>query len=193
MKLVSTILLSKKDHASQLEEEKLDRLCLTVDEKNFIENMIDLLSPFEIVTHRIYGAKYPILNLVYLYIEEISDTDDSSSVSEDENISSADLLDKAQYIPNEIVLIVSVLDPRMKSLRFAINIQQTNTKLKLYQSQTSNTNSFSKNDNLDYDNFFAEVFNLEGTNNTIIESDDDEVSQYFRYSEAKPKKNFLVW
>ncbi|CAG8538662.1 24407_t:CDS:2 [Gigaspora rosea] len=265
MKLVSTTLLSKKDRASQLEGEKLDRLCLTVDEKNFIENMIDLLSPFEMVTRRICGAKYPTLNLVYpcievlkkkfqpqpeknetydsyltlIYgelnenlsnrsnIEEISDTDDSSSVSEDENISSAgkrqhwqfahlesdnineieylppsdtsDLLDKARAaiylsldelwcIPNEIALIASVLDPRMKSLRFTTAIQQTNTKLKLRelyqnlkdnlqlqdQSQTSNANSFSENDNLDYDDFFAEVFNLEGTNNTIIESDDDE-------------------
>ncbi|RIB15386.1 hypothetical protein C2G38_2319598 [Gigaspora rosea] len=285
MKLVSTTLLSKKDRASQLEGEKLDRLCLTVDEKNFIENMIDLLSPFEMVTRRICGAKYPTLNLVYpcievlkkkfqprpeknetydsyltlIYgelnenlsnqsnIEEISDTDDSSSVSEDENISSAgkrqhwqfahrqfkqimhkkyskgrsqnknnkgkgkeksksqrsqkksvesdnineieylppsdtsDLLDKARAaiylsldelwcIPNEIALIASVLDPRMKSLRFTTAIQQTNTKLKLRelyqnlkdnlqlqdQSQTSNANSFSENDNLDYDDFFAE-------------------------------------
>ncbi|CAG8473201.1 8110_t:CDS:2, partial [Scutellospora calospora] len=120
MKLVSTILLLKKDCSSQLEGEKLDRLYLTIDKKNFIQNIVNLLSPFEIVTHYI--------------CEKLSDTDNSSSVNEDKNISSA-------------------------------------------------------GDN----DFFAKVFNLGGSNNDIIEFEEDEISQYLKYPEAKPNEDLLIW
>ncbi|CAG8651362.1 17462_t:CDS:2, partial [Cetraspora pellucida] len=138
---------------------------------------------------------------------EISNTDDSSSVSEDENILSAGQnqnkknkgknkeKSKSQRSQKKLVklnnineieyLLPSDTSDLLDKVRAAIY-------LSLDEFQTSNANSFSKNDNLDYDDFFAEVFNLEETNNTIIEPDDDEVSQYFRYPEAKPKEDPFV-
>ncbi|CAG8790436.1 36_t:CDS:2, partial [Gigaspora margarita] len=61
--------VTRQDRSSQLEVEKLNRLCLTIDEKILLKAMINLLSPFEIVTWHICGAKYSILNLVHPYIE----------------------------------------------------------------------------------------------------------------------------
>ncbi|CAG8443569.1 13209_t:CDS:2 [Cetraspora pellucida] len=195
MKLVSTTLLSKKDRSSQLEGEKLDRLCLTIDEKNCIQSILEDL------------PNQP-------NIEKLSDTDDSSSVSEDENISSAgkgksnvsqrlqnksvesnDIyeieylpptdtsglldnvraaiylsLDELWCVPNDIALVASILDPRMKSLRFTTDTQRTNTRIKL----SSNITTFSENDTLGDDDFFAEVFNLGRSNNDIIEFEEDE-------------------
>ncbi|CAB5213019.1 unnamed protein product [Rhizophagus irregularis] len=70
MRSVSTDLLSKSDQASQKEGEKLERLCLTPDEKIFLQQMVITLEPFETITRKISGAKYPILSLVvpYMYI-----------------------------------------------------------------------------------------------------------------------------
>ncbi|CAG8672410.1 669_t:CDS:2, partial [Racocetra persica] len=76
-------------------------------------------------------------------IKKLSDTDDSSSVSEDENILSA-------------ALVTLILNSRIKSLRFATNTQQTNTRIKLQD-----------------DDFFAKVFNLEESNNNTIEFEEN--------------------
>ncbi|CAB5369787.1 unnamed protein product [Rhizophagus irregularis] len=70
MRNVSTDLLSKSDRASQKEGEKLERLCLSPDEKIFLQKMIVTLEPFETITRKISGAKYPTLSLVipYMYL-----------------------------------------------------------------------------------------------------------------------------
>ncbi|CAG8818677.1 7589_t:CDS:1, partial [Racocetra fulgida] len=59
--------------------------------------------------------------------------------------------------------------------------------------QASNITTVSENDTLGDDDFFAEVFNLEGSNNDIIEFEEDEVSQYLKYPEAKPNEDPLIW
>ncbi|CAG8506794.1 17789_t:CDS:2, partial [Gigaspora rosea] len=69
MRFVSTSLLAKSDRASKIEGEKLDRLCLSVDEKEFLQDMVKLLEPIERVTRRLCGAKYPTINLVYPYMK----------------------------------------------------------------------------------------------------------------------------
>ncbi|CAG8801707.1 18667_t:CDS:2, partial [Racocetra persica] len=66
-------------------------------------------------------------------------------------------LDELWCVPNDIALVASILDPRMKSLRFTTDTQRTNTRIKLRD-----------------DDFFAEVFNLGGSNNDIIEFEEDE-------------------
>ncbi|PKK61779.1 hypothetical protein RhiirC2_791287 [Rhizophagus irregularis] len=63
MRNIFTNLLSKSDQVSQREEEKLERLCLNLDEKIFLQQMIVTLEPFETITHKFSGAKYPILSL----------------------------------------------------------------------------------------------------------------------------------
>ncbi|CAJ0645146.1 10195_t:CDS:2, partial [Entrophospora sp. SA101] len=74
MRLISTTLLTKPDRASQKEGEKLERLCLSLDEKQFIQDMVNLLSPFEKVTRRFCGAKYVTLSLVNPYMELLKKT-----------------------------------------------------------------------------------------------------------------------
>ncbi|CAJ0650302.1 9071_t:CDS:2 [Entrophospora sp. SA101] len=74
MRLISTTLLTKPDRASQKEGEKLERLCLSLDEKQFIQDMVNLLSPFEKVTCRFCGAKYVTLSLVNPYMELLKKT-----------------------------------------------------------------------------------------------------------------------
>ncbi|CAG8710291.1 6827_t:CDS:2 [Gigaspora margarita] len=190
--LTSTTLLSKKNRSSQLEDEKLDRLCLTIDEKNFIENMVNLLSSFKIVTWHICGAKYPTLNLVHPYIEilkkneledllnqsnieKLSDTDDSSSIIESGDINEIEyllptdtsgLLDKVQAAIYLLLNELIKLHELYKNIKNNLQLQD--------QSQASNITS--ENDTLGDNNFFAKVFNLEGSNNDIIEFDEDEVS-----------------
>ncbi|RIB11668.1 hypothetical protein C2G38_2250016 [Gigaspora rosea] len=66
---VSTTLLTKPDRISQQEGEKLNRLCLSHDEKQFFQDAIKLLSPFEKITRRICRATYCTLSLVHPYIE----------------------------------------------------------------------------------------------------------------------------
>ncbi|CAG8655619.1 21904_t:CDS:2, partial [Gigaspora rosea] len=50
------------------ENEKLDQLCLTSEEKKLLEEMVEVLKPFEEITKHVCGAKYPTMNLVYPYI-----------------------------------------------------------------------------------------------------------------------------
>ncbi|CAG8471974.1 11262_t:CDS:2 [Cetraspora pellucida] len=69
MRFVSASLLSKQDHASQKEGENLEKLCLLVSEKEFLQDVVNLLEPIERVTRRLCGAKYPTINLVYPYME----------------------------------------------------------------------------------------------------------------------------
>ncbi|CAG8781567.1 17237_t:CDS:2, partial [Acaulospora morrowiae] len=45
---VSTSLLLKTDHTSQKEDEKLKRLCLSVAEKKFLQEVVKLLEPIEV-------------------------------------------------------------------------------------------------------------------------------------------------
>ncbi|GBC17180.2 zinc finger BED domain-containing protein 1-like [Rhizophagus irregularis DAOM 181602=DAOM 197198] len=71
IRFVSTSLLSKSDRASQKEGEKLERLCLSVGEKEFLQEVVKLLEPIEIVTRHLCGANYPILNLVHPYMESL--------------------------------------------------------------------------------------------------------------------------
>ncbi|RGB29705.1 hypothetical protein C1646_672266 [Rhizophagus diaphanus] len=69
MRFVSAALLSKPDHTSQKEGEKLEKLYLSVEEKEFLQEMMKLLEPIERVTRHLCGAEYPTLSLVYPYIE----------------------------------------------------------------------------------------------------------------------------
>ncbi|EXX55855.1 hypothetical protein RirG_221490 [Rhizophagus irregularis DAOM 197198w] len=71
IRFVSTSLLSKSDRASQKDGEKLERLCLLVGEKEFLQEVVKLLEPIEIVTRHLCGANYPILNLVHPYMESL--------------------------------------------------------------------------------------------------------------------------
>ncbi|CAB4488933.1 unnamed protein product [Rhizophagus irregularis] len=71
IRFVSTSLLSKSDRASQKEGEKLERLCLSVGEKEFLQEIVKLLEPIEIVTRHLCGANYPTLNLVHPYMESL--------------------------------------------------------------------------------------------------------------------------
>ncbi|CAB4482091.1 unnamed protein product [Rhizophagus irregularis] len=111
---VSTDLLLKSDRASQKEGEKLERLCLSPDEKIFLQKMIVTLEPFETITRKISGAKYPTLSLVvpYMYLlknnfapnEEENETLDtylsliygSNGEEEDSDVASDD-----EYIPSD--------------------------------------------------------------------------------------------
>ncbi|CAB4397658.1 unnamed protein product [Rhizophagus irregularis] len=113
MRNISTDLLSKSDRASQKEGEKLERLCLSSDEKIFLQQMIVTLKPFETIIRKISGAKYPTLSLVvpYMYLfknnftlnEKKNETLDiylsliygSNSEKEDSNVASND-----EYIPS---------------------------------------------------------------------------------------------
>ncbi|CAB4383308.1 unnamed protein product [Rhizophagus irregularis] len=113
MRNVSIDLLSKSDRASQKEGEKLERLCLSPDEKIFLQKMIVTLEPFETITRKISGAKYPTLSLVvpYMYLlknnfapnEEENETLDtylsliygSNGEEEDSDVASDD-----EYIPS---------------------------------------------------------------------------------------------
>ncbi|CAB4398706.1 unnamed protein product [Rhizophagus irregularis] len=113
MRNVSTDLLSKTDRASQKEGEKLERLCLSPDEKIFLQKMIVTLEPFETITRKISSAKYPTLSLVvpYMYLlknnfapnEEKNETLDtylsliygSNGEEEDSDVASDD-----EYIPS---------------------------------------------------------------------------------------------
>ncbi|CAG8605466.1 41206_t:CDS:2 [Gigaspora margarita] len=156
IKLASTILLSKKDCSSQLEED--------------LPNQPN--------------------------IKKLSDTDDSSSISEDENILSlveSGNINKIEYLlPTDTSGLLDKVQAAIYLsldelyLRFATNTQQTNTRIKLHelyknikdnlqlQDQSQASNITSKNDTLEDYNFFAEVFNLGGSNNDIIEFDEDE-------------------
>ncbi|EXX72596.1 hypothetical protein RirG_067830 [Rhizophagus irregularis DAOM 197198w] len=67
MRNVSTDLLSKSDQVSQRKGEKLERLCLSLDEKIFLQQMIVTLEPFETITHKFSGAKYSTLSLIFPY------------------------------------------------------------------------------------------------------------------------------
>ncbi|GBC17178.1 zinc finger BED domain-containing protein 1-like [Rhizophagus irregularis DAOM 181602=DAOM 197198] len=71
IRFVSTSLLSKSDRASQKDGEKLERLCLLVGEKEFLQEVVKLLEPIEIVTRHLCGANYPTLNLVHPYMESL--------------------------------------------------------------------------------------------------------------------------
>jgi len=94
MRHVATKLLSKQDPISKKEGEKLERLCLTHDEKmqvistnnylfipniltykfiffkknSFVQEIVKLLEPFEAMTRRLSGGKYPTLNMVHPYM-----------------------------------------------------------------------------------------------------------------------------
>ncbi|CAG8664080.1 12293_t:CDS:2, partial [Dentiscutata heterogama] len=91
-------------------------------------------------------------------------------------------LDELWCVLNDIALVATILDPRMKD-----NLQLQD------QSQTSNITTFSKNDTLGDDDFFTEVFNVGGSNNDITEFEEDKVSQYLKYPEAKPNEDPLIW
>ncbi|CAB4423997.1 unnamed protein product [Rhizophagus irregularis] len=71
IRFVSTSLLSKSNRASQKEGEKLERLCLSVGEKEFLQEVVKLLEPIKIVTKHLCGANYPTLNLVHPYMESL--------------------------------------------------------------------------------------------------------------------------
>ncbi|CAG8802960.1 11166_t:CDS:2 [Gigaspora margarita] len=53
MKLVYIDLLSKPDRASKKEGEKLERLCLSLEEREFLQQMISLLEPIEYIILKI--------------------------------------------------------------------------------------------------------------------------------------------
>ncbi|CAB4483471.1 unnamed protein product [Rhizophagus irregularis] len=68
MRYVATKLLSERDRILNKEGEKLESLCLTHDEKIFVQEMIKLLEPFETITRRLSGGKFPTLNMVHPYM-----------------------------------------------------------------------------------------------------------------------------
>ncbi|CAG8470188.1 1230_t:CDS:2, partial [Cetraspora pellucida] len=129
-------------------------------------------------------------------IEKLSDTDDSSSVSEDENISSAGKRRHWQFahrqfkrnmykkhIESNDIYEIEYLPPTDTSGLL------DNVRAAIYLS----LDELCENDTLGDDDFFAEVFNLGGSNNDIIEFEEDEVSQYLKYPEAKLHEDPLIW
>ncbi|CAG8712689.1 9234_t:CDS:2, partial [Scutellospora calospora] len=68
MRTLAASLQNKPDAALRREGEKLDQLCLSSEEKKLLEEMVEVLKPFEEITRHICGTKYPMMNLVYPYI-----------------------------------------------------------------------------------------------------------------------------
>ncbi|CAG8451502.1 6231_t:CDS:2 [Cetraspora pellucida] len=68
MRSLAASLQFKPDTISKKEGEKLDQLCLTLEEKKFVEEVVDVLKPFEEITRHFSGSKYPTINLIYPYI-----------------------------------------------------------------------------------------------------------------------------
>ncbi|CAG8845654.1 24932_t:CDS:2, partial [Gigaspora margarita] len=69
MKLVYIDLLSKNDRLSRKEGEKLEHLCLSLEEREFFQQIITLLEPIEHITCKMCGATYPTINLINLYMD----------------------------------------------------------------------------------------------------------------------------
>ncbi|RIB09369.1 hypothetical protein C2G38_274854 [Gigaspora rosea] len=101
MKHVSTTLLTKSDRTSQWEGEKLDRLCLSFEEREFHQDAVKLLSPFEKITRHICGAKYCTLSLVHPYVELLK----KSFAPKFENDESYDTYLDLIYGPNVKILV----------------------------------------------------------------------------------------
>ncbi|CAG8658666.1 9096_t:CDS:2, partial [Gigaspora rosea] len=68
-RLIYIDLLSKPDRASKKEGKKLERLCLSLEEREFLQQMISLLEPIERITRKICGAMYPTINLINPYMD----------------------------------------------------------------------------------------------------------------------------
>lgn len=69
MRLIYIDLLSKPNRASKKEGEKLERLCLSLEEREFLQQMIGLLEPIKCITCKICGATYPTITLINPYID----------------------------------------------------------------------------------------------------------------------------
>ncbi|CAG8585191.1 6834_t:CDS:2 [Gigaspora margarita] len=68
-KTVKEILYSAYEWTSKKEGEKLECLCLNLEEKEFFQQIIGLLKPIEYITHKIYGTIYPTINLINPYMD----------------------------------------------------------------------------------------------------------------------------
>ncbi|RGB25813.1 hypothetical protein C1646_675281 [Rhizophagus diaphanus] len=131
MRNVSTDLLSKSDQASQRKGEKLERLCLSPDEKIFLQQMIVTLKPFKTITRKFSGAKYPILSLIfpYMYIlknhfapnEEENETLDTylSLIYSSNDEENSDIASDDEYIPSEYLQPVNT-EGLLQKVRAAI-------------------------------------------------------------------------
>ncbi|CAG8441969.1 5838_t:CDS:2, partial [Scutellospora calospora] len=69
MRHVSNSLLLSSDRLLQKEGKKLERLCLTLDEKIFLNNIVNMLAPFEKITRRISGSNYATFSMIHPYME----------------------------------------------------------------------------------------------------------------------------
>ncbi|CAG8588136.1 5785_t:CDS:2 [Cetraspora pellucida] len=112
----------------------------------FVEEVVDVLKPFEEITRHFSGFKYSTINLIYPYIpliygslpenseqisENLSDDDTSVSSSDEANIPSAGTRQQWQYAHRR--LKASMLDPRvLKLLLFATEDEHRNTKAQIH-------------------------------------------------------------
>jgi zinc finger BED domain-containing protein 1 (E3 SUMO-protein ligase ZBED1) len=104
---------------------KLNKLALTSDEWEMVEETIRILAPFEAATRMLSGSKYTTLSLVYPTIailkENLEKTapDHHLTISLKARLSSS--LASRWKSPGTLGLWASLLDPRFKLLQFVTN------------------------------------------------------------------------
>ncbi|CAG8452058.1 7915_t:CDS:2 [Cetraspora pellucida] len=66
---VSNSLLLDSNRITQRESKKLDKLCLILDELQFLHDVVNILAPIEKITCHISGTNYLTFSTIYLYIK----------------------------------------------------------------------------------------------------------------------------
>lgn len=141
------------------EGEKLEELYPTVNEWKVINEIVEILSPFEQATRLLSGIKYPTIGFTYpsMYnLKEKLETDFNSSLETNvaKNFRDAileDLVVRWEF-PLELCLKGSFFDPRFKSLDFINSQEKCNhiiSQLKKEYENFKNNNTFNTSITLD--------------------------------------------
>ncbi|EXX53180.1 hypothetical protein RirG_246390 [Rhizophagus irregularis DAOM 197198w] len=133
--IVISSLNASKDPNSKEDAKRLMKINLTNDEWEIMRDLLEVLGPFAELTEKLEGTKYATMSYMYPEADEDDESGARRKIKINTPVNTTGLLDnikanlykaleKYYEVIEKEALILSLLDPRQKKLKFADNDQK---------------------------------------------------------------------